>query len=586
MYFFRKLHPLLESAFLAGYIKSVNSLAFRVNDNVERIFLYCELCCELFDYGKWTCPFRRPTNEDALFYRQQASMQTRAPDEGPSGGWPSASETGGQLTSQDAGGKERYDKRLLRTVVEKNDIDDTKSLVATYNMTTNEDERAVLLGWLRKYHERREDCLTQKSVLEYAELVNITPRSKSEEDILKNLICDLCSRISELNFLPPNFATALYKALVHVDPLVCGVAQLVDVARKLLSSLSATPNITRENFSVHRGTFLALRQSFFLLNAVNQNEIKKKEKRELRRSIAEKERTMEFSCNYYPVAFHFQVLRRAVERLKEDTTTRRVPQTEQYAISETCGFEHVFHLLRNLARCNVDPTALGASYEENRGPVVEMSNMSKKPLFDSLWNLMAARLEAAKEETNLDLFESVCNATIENQQKTENGEDLKTLRFGIIEELGMLAIEGSSESTRRETTIMLSNLAVQQAITEGWIDDDDILIALLDVIHEVHKNGLCNEETEEALTALHRYCEGSTRDVMTVWLDGKSIEDKLRDGSPPAAQPEHWDLFMKTSKDVGHNPIGEDLRKTYLRDDFTIVMFCRNDTSSWLLFRF
>ena len=503
-------------------------------------------------------------------------MQARAPDEGPSGARPSASETGGQLTTQDVKTEERYNRILLRAVVRRCNIDSTKSLVAAYNAATDEDERAVLLSWLRKYHERREDSLAPKAVLEYAELVNIAPSSANEKAIMQNLIHDLCSSISEGEFLKPNFAAALHRALVHVDPFVYGGAeQLIVVAKKLLGGLSATPNLTRENFSEHKWTFLTLQQTFFLLNAVNQNEIRKEEKRALSRTIAEKERTMKLSCEFYSVGMHFRVLRQAVKRLKGDTTPRIVSQTKQYVVR---GLVRVFHPLRNRERGDIDPTALEDSSERNQVSVVEMSKMSKRHWFDSLWDLMAARLEATKDEMDLAAFESAYSSAIENQRKIENGEELKALRFGIIDELGMLAIEGSSESTRREAAIMLSDLATQQAVNEGWIDDDDISIALLDVMYDVHRyTGQGNETIKEALEALHRACEGSSRDALVEWLDGNSMEDKLRAGSLQGIVPEHEELLTQIGRDVGHIPLAvmnaheEQLRQRYLHSDFATV---------------
>ena len=514
-------------------------------------------------------------------------MQARAPDEGPSGVRPSASESGNELTSRNVETEERYGRILLRTVVKKHNIDSTKSLVAAYNATTDEAERAVLVGWLRNYHERSEDCLAPEAVLEYAELANVVPRSTSEANILKKLIRDLCSSISEGEFLKPKFAAAIHRALVCINPSVYdGAKQLVVVARKLLGSLSATPNLDRENFSEHKWTFLTLQQTLFLLNAVNQNKIRKEEKQALSRTIAEKERTMKLSCKLYSVDLHFQVLRHEVERLKEDAssqvacedTSTRDAQTRQHVLDGLRGFVRVFHSFRNRARGDIDPTVHEDSSERNQVSVVEMSKMSKRPWFDSLWDLMAARLKATKDEINLVAFESAYSSTIANQQKIENGEELKALRFGIIDELGMLAIEGSSERTRREATIMLSDLATQQAVGEGWIDDDDILMALLDVIYDVHRyTGQGNETTREALEALHQSCEGSTRDALMEWLDGNSLEDKLRAGSLQGIVPEHEELLTKIGRDVGYIPLAvmnahqEELRQRYLHSDFATV---------------
>ena len=506
-------------------------------------------------------------------------MQARAPDEGPSGGWSSASESDGQLVSQSTKNEECYNPRLLRTVVEKYSIESTKSLVAAYNVATDKDELAVLLGWLCKYHERREDCLMPKTVLEYAELANIVPRSTSEEDIMKNLVGDLCSCVSEGEFLTPNIAAALHRTLVRsVNPSASGgVAQLVAIARKLIGSLSATPTIRRENFTDHEASFLAL-QTLFLLLVSNQDGIEQEEKKELRQVVAEKERALEKSCKYYPVKFHLQALRQAVERIKARDSSF-IAEAVSYIACGFCEFAHVIHFLRMMITSGIDPAGVVSTCGRRRHFTVDV-RVAKRLWFDLFRNLMAARLEASKDETKLDLFWSTCDIAIENRRRIKNGEDLKALRFGVVHELGLLAIKGSSESTRIKATIRLSELATGKAIREGWIDDDDILIALLDVIYEVHKAGKCNEKTKEALVALHQSCEGSARYVMMAWLDGKSMEDKLRARSPLAAQLKHKDLFVKTRKDVGYTPpTRKDLIKTYLQDDFTTVMFPKNEPS-------
>ena len=273
-------------------------------------------------------------------------MQPQAPDEGPSSGGPSASRIRGRPAVERSAIKERHDPKLLRAVAYKRNIDSTKSLVAAYNAATAVDERAVLLGWLCKYHERSAECLAPKAVLDYAELANIAPRSTKEKDIVKDLISDLTSRICEGSFLPSSFAAALYSALVHADPCAYDDAeQLVVVARRLLGSLTREPKLTRKTFAKHEATFLALQQTFFLLREANQNEIDEKEKQEFRRTIAEKERLMELSCKHYPVNFHFKALRQAAERLKDEDVASRAAQTEQCLMCGLCGFVHVFHFL-------------------------------------------------------------------------------------------------------------------------------------------------------------------------------------------------------------------------------------------------
>ena len=506
-------------------------------------------------------------------------MQARAADEGPSGGGSSAPRTGDRTVREDtAVTEERYDPKLLRAAAKKHNIDSTESLVAAYNSTTDEDERAVLLGWLRKYHERRADCLTPKAVVEYAALANVAPRSASEKDVVKDLIYDLSSCICEGDFLAPSFAAALHRALVLVDPSALdAVEQLVVVAMKLLGSLSPRPKLTRKTFAKHEATFLALHQAFFLLREANQALIDEEEKQELRRTVAQKERTMRLSCKHYPVSFHFKALRQAAERLKDEEAASRVAQANQHAMCGLCAFVHVFHFLRNLARGDIDPTALEDAYERNRAAIDNMG-VAKRPWFDSFRSLMAKRLEASKDETTLELFGSSYHAAMKHQRNVRDGEDLKALRYGIVRELRTLALEGPSEDARIEAATKLVDLATQQAISEGWSDDIDILVALLDAVCELHGSGQRNEDIRNALLAIQRSCTGHARGAFSEWLGEGSVEDKLAARSPQRAVAENNDLCTKIGREVGYIPLavmnskGEELRKRYLRDDFATVL--------------
>ena len=506
-------------------------------------------------------------------------MPTRAPDEGPSTGGPFASSVDGQFTTvTNVAAEELYNPRILCAVAKKYNIDSTKSLVVAYNKATAKDERAVLLKWLRNYEKRKKECLSHESVLEYAELARIKPRSIQDKDVLKSLVFSLRTCIREGEFLENNVAAALYKALVHVDPVVYGgVAELLMVAKKLLSSLSPEPRLTHDNFAQYEATFIALRQTLFLLLKTNQNGVYAKEKHELRRAIAEKEKTMELSCNYYPVSFHLKTLRQAVEHLRTVDSSSFVTHAMQFIGCGLCGFLHVFHFARNLARCDIDPAAVQDTYRKAQVAIANMGVL-KRPWFDSFRNLMLTRQEASEDEMKFGNFENNCNVAMEHQRNMKNGEDLKALRYGIVRELGILALEGLSEDARIAATTKLVDLATQQAISEGWSGDIDILVTLMEVICELHGKGQLNEDIENALLVLHQSCEGLAQGALTEWLGGSSVEDKLAPRCPRKPDVEYKDLCNKAGKDVGYIPLAilhltrEKLRKKYLHDEFTTVL--------------
>ena len=505
------------------------------------------------------------------------NMQPRAPDEGPSSGGPSASRIRGRPDVERSVVKKRYDPKLLRGVAHKCNIDSTKSLVAAYNAATAEDERAVLLGWLCKYHERSADCLTPENVIEYAELANIAPLSTSEKDMLRDLIGGLTSCICEGSFLHPSFAAALYSALVHVDPSAYDDAeQLVVVARRLLGSLTQKPKLTKDTFAEHEATFFALHQTFFLLREANQKQIHEKEKQELRRIIAEKERTLKLSCRHYPVNFHFKALRQAVERLKDEDAASRTAQATQYAMCSLCGFMHALHFLRNLARGDIDPIALEDAFKRNQAAIDNMG-VVKRPWFDTLRSLMATRLEATRDEEKLPLFMSECDAAMASQQRMTEGEDLKALRFGIIQEMRMSARHSACEAVRKEVMTKLLMLATSRAICEEWFDDEDVFTAFLDALHEIHIRSDQNQETAEAFKQMQQSCEGHAKSTLRAWLCGDAMEDRLEMRHQQDSSAERHAVFVKIARDVGYVPLKtirsniKDLKERYQHDSFAKV---------------
>ena len=505
------------------------------------------------------------------------NMQPQAPDEGPSSGAPSASRIRGRPAVERSVVKERHDPKLLRAVAYKRNIDSTKALVAAYNAATAEDERAVLLGWLCKYHERSAECLAPKAVLDYAELANIAPRSTSEKDIVKDLISDLTSRICEGSFLPPSFAAALYSALVHVDPSAYDDAeQLVVVARRLLGSLTREPKLTRKTFAKHEATFLALHQTFFLLREANQNEIDEKEKQEFRRTIAEKERILELSCKHYPVNFHFKALRQAAERLKDEDVASRAAQTEQCLMCGLCGFVHVVHCLRNLARGDINPKAIEEAYVRNQIAIDNMG-VPKRPWFDHLQSLMTKRLEASKDETKLGVFGSEFDAAMESQQRMMEGEDLKALRFGIIQEMRLSARQTACEAVRKEATAKLLMLATTRAIFEEWFADEDVFTAFLDALREIHTSDDDNHETAEAFRKMQQSCKGRAGNTFRAWRGGGDMEDKSETRDQQEACAQRNKVFVKVGRDVGYVPLNtirsnvKDLKERYKHDSFAKV---------------
>ena len=508
-------------------------------------------------------------------------MQSQCSDEEPSKKAPPASGSGGRPYLPDFNVQRRNKPKLLRALAREHDIVSTKSLVAAYNATTDENERVVLLGWLRKYGEGREDRLEPEFVLEYAELAKIAPVFEQDADVLRRLVYDFSSLINPGEFLNKDVAKALFSALTWVDSAVYDTVWLMDLGLDLLLSLSSRPRLTKHNFLEYEANFLCIHQVFFLLRIIGRGRFFEKEKEEFCRVIAQKKKEMELSSMYYPVSFHLDLIRQAVERLEIEDEPSRLTKAARYTASGLYGgMHHVFHFLRKLAGGDIDPTSIEDAYRKGRATIAR-AGILEQEWYDILQILTAARLSALKEDKKCELLALAYDTALEGQQKTTRENHQKALRFGIIQEMRLLASDKSSSQDGRErATAKLLELATNQAISENWIHDGDILTEILDSLHMIHSVAEQNQEIAEALEKIQQSCDEGARVTLTTWLNGNTIEEKLQMRRREDTNKERDDVFIKTGATVGYlHPSTirynvEDLKKRYLHDSFATVSAC------------
>ena len=508
---------------------------------------------------------------------QARNTRTRASDEEMSQGEPSTGARRNAPRPHDSDVQEVDDPKLLRAVSKKYSIDSTQSLVAAYNASTDGRERGVLFRWLRQYNRRNEECLSADTVFEYAQLAKIIPFTVQDEELLRKLVYALRFRLRQGEFIDSeSIAEALWIALTWVEASVYNdTAQLVVVAKDLVSSLSSSPRLTRQNLAKHEATFLALHQTFFLLHVIGRTSLCEEEKKQLRRAVAKKMEEMKLSITYYPVCFHFSLIQQAIERLEIEDAPSSLEQAKRYTMSGLYGGLHAFHLLRRLASGDIDPVAVECAYKRSQDAAA-YAGVSAKQWYDLLQILAAARYQAIKDETKIELFMVAYNVVMDGQRKTRK-QDLKALRYGIVQETRLLTRQGCCKSVRKEATMKLMDVATNHAVVDNWIDDADVLTSLLDAVYEVHATGEYKEETTKVLQELQQSCEGRGRETLALWLDGDTMENKLRMQSRQETNQERAAVFDKIGREVGYLPLVtirsnlEDLKETYQQDNFAKV---------------
>ena len=518
------------------------------------------------------------------------SMQPRFSDEGPSDRGTSVPGSGGRPSQPDFSIRKRDGPKLLRAVAKKYNIVSTESLVAAYNTTTVENERTVLLGWLREYGEGNHDCLKLGAVLEYAQLAKISYVSEPDAEVLRNLVYGLGSLLRPSEYLDENVAKALSSALTWVDAAVYDdTARLMDLGLDLLLSLSSRPRLTKQNFLKYEATFFCIHQVFFLLQIIGRGNLLEKEKKELRRVLAWKREEMELSILYYPVSFHFELIQQAVERLEIEDVPSHFVQAKRYTASGLYVGMHLFHFLRKMAGGDIDLTSIEDAYRRGRTAITN-AGVSKREWYDILQILTAARTLVLKEETKVELFALAYDAAMEGQRKTTRENEQKALRFGIVQEMRLLvwdndpsSNDGCKEATGKLVKLAIGKLvelATNQAISENWIHDADILTAILHALHAIHKTSAENRQTAEAVQKIQRCCDEHAKMTLTVWLDGNTIEEKLRMQPHDNIYKKYKNVFVEIGTAIGYLHLSticsniKELKQKYQHDDFATVSAC------------
>ena len=506
-------------------------------------------------------------------------MQAQVLDEESSVGEPSIFEDRSHPCPPNSDVQELHDPEFLRVVSKERSIDSTKSLVAAYNATTDKSERGVLLPWLRQYNTRSEECLRPQTVFEYAELAKIVPRTGQDKRLLRDFIGALHCHLRKCKgeFLHENLAKALFSSLTWIESSVCDKpGQLRILAADLVSSLSSRVELTGQNFFQYEATFLAIHQVFLLLHEIRRYKLLEDEKEKFRQAIEQKKKEMKSSMQHYPVRFNFELIQQAVERLETEDAPSRITQAGSQALSVLHSGVHILHLLRDLAVWRIDPAAVKEAYMKCRDTIAK-GRVSEKQWYDLLQTLTATRLHALRTSANIELFNNVYEMVMEAQKKIKHGEEKKALTYGIIQEIKMLANQGSCADLRKEATTKLIEVATNTAVLESWNDDSDLLVALLVAVHESHMIGEYKPRTAEALREMVRFCPDHARKTLATWLDGATMEAKLQMQLQIQTNPQCREIFVSIGRDVGYLPLAtirenvEDLKKKYLHDNFAKV---------------
>ncbi|MCG8387071.1 MAG: hypothetical protein MJA30_16105, partial [Cytophagales bacterium] len=451
--------------------------------------------------------------------------------------------------------------RALQERMEKGDITSTESLVKAFNAAQTPQEQRALQQGIQKYIEwfngQSVGDLTPAATQEYTCLAHIqaTPENRW---LLERYFNNLCNKIDkEYQHSEKPLIEALEYTLQNMDSAVFdgNPAPLTHLGDKLLAKLDPGSNeFTKATYPTHRSTLYALHQTLILIQRIAPDKWDPTREEGLYSRFKARIQAISASTKYYPIRYHARLLKQSLQRLEEDQS--RLQDRLKRVGHGLEGMIYLYQGVRALADLEVDLEAFKSCYESLQA-ALDKPHIDKRPWYDSHQLMNYASLLSLKDPTQYGEFEDRLQ-TFQSKEAGMREKDRTALRFGIVQQLRVLALGGLTQQVRKQSIQWLKELAQP----EEWGGDPAVMEGLLDGLASiaVHSQGAEKEQAKEALDSLTHKPELRRRDkyvpwrtarfaaqsAITQWLGNcPTIDDKLSTLPAPAAAPDSSEsLFL------------------------------------------
>ena len=485
-------------------------------------------------------------------------MFSKEIQDGPSDGTAGGHQNGSGPEVRPAGQSDNVsDEKKLRALVREKSIDSTASLVRAYNGSATGETEHLLHKFLFIYCAKKEQYINPNTVIEYAELCKIKPRTDDDRELLHEVVLALTGRIPVGEFAAESVAEALYRSLLWTPPAIIqeDLTGLTALADKLTASLHPTPRLTEANFPSHEATFEALHEVFVLMQRTANKRVTVEQKKRFQSSLRAKRSSMGDSCKHYPVQYYFRLIEQSIQRLELDEEPSPILKAIHCLYIITCGFLHISHAVKQILKLDIDPSQLKA-LPGNLKELVADIDVAERQWYDLLQALSVAGKKTVEDHQKLEIFEESYKTVEATVWKMRRNEDGKALLFGLMQELRHLSLaQGSAEVSASGSSKLF---ALAEAVSNSvWVKDKDIVEALLRCLHAVRSRG---NDAEAALRFSQRLIDSVKSNAVSKavreWTGDKSLEEKLREAvhSPPEPTGQ---LFHAMSREIDLVPLEE-----------------------------
>ncbi|MCG8340795.1 MAG: NACHT domain-containing protein, partial [Cytophagales bacterium] len=391
------------------------------------------------------------------------------------------------------------------------------------------------------------------AIHEYSLLARIRPDNPERKQLLRDYFESLC-HMARQSAYRASFIQALDYTLQTIDSEVFDgdPSPLIELADDLLAKLDpGSHEFIKATYPTYRSTLYALHQALVLIKKIAPSQFSTREGRLYSRFKAQIKAIAERD-HYYPVRYHSRLLEQSLQRLGKPQSRlqgglRRLGHGLKGAI-------YFYQVARDLAGLDFD---LDDFLEgcDNLKDAFARQGIEAKPWYEWHQAMNHASLLSMEDPDQYLVFEECLESLKAKEAAMRKEKDRTALRFGIVTQLSLLALDGPTDSVRKASMEQLV------ALTAPWSEDAEVMEGLLDGLATlaVHSQGVQKEEAEEALESLANRPEVRRRDrylhlhtarreaagqkAIKQWLGGKTLEDKLNSMSAPAAASASGDLF-------------------------------------------
>ena len=470
--------------------------------------------------------------------------------------------------------RERYERRLLRRLAWKHEIDSTAQLVKAYNEVDDSEDRRILLKWLEEFAEKSQENGGVEVTLEYTQLAKIKPRRDGADRLLRSLFSDLYRVIPEDDYAKPEIATALHEALLFTHKkIIEDDTLLLPLAEQFLKSLSMHPDLQAVDFEGYRPTFVALHLIVFYLRETCYSGLYPEDKRMLLKEVARKRQELRNSFSYYPLRFHFTLIEQSIQRLA--TRENCISQALRCVTLGYCGIARLLHYSAEPPHLSIEPEALKKRFGDSGKNAMTCPAHQQAAMICLLQDLEAARVLVVRggEETVLDIFFEGLDALVKVQSNRKRDVDLKMLRFGALYELSQILIHGK-ENVQKKAEKRFLELTENHILEEGWINDDDIFEVFFEEALRIRAKGEYAKRIDVFFEGLKKHFIGSGKESISQRIRfDESLQHSITLQSEQEKRLWYEGLCCQVGKEMGYIPI-EEIRSNieYLKE-----RYCSNE---------